>query len=98
MLDYEAVAATMSAHTEDAREGPRRSSRSGSRSSREVEAAPAFISRCIPCDEVGEFRRVILSAKAHVRDGTSHVVLEPLELVEKLAAIVPPRMSGGANF
>jgi len=27
------------------------------------------------------------------RDGTTHVALEPLELVEKLAALVPPPMS-----
>jgi len=34
--------------------------------------------------------RLLYSLKHPWRDGTAHVVFEPLELVEKLAALVPP--------
>lgn len=34
--------------------------------------------------------RLLYRLKRRWRDGTSHVIFEPLELVEKLAALVPP--------
>jgi hypothetical protein len=34
--------------------------------------------------------RLLYHLKRRWRDGTSHVILEPLELIEKLAALVPP--------
>ena len=34
--------------------------------------------------------RLLYRLKRRWRDGTTHVILEPLELVEKLAALVPP--------
>ena len=34
--------------------------------------------------------RLLYRLKRRWRDGTSHIILEPLELVEKLSALVPP--------
>jgi hypothetical protein len=34
--------------------------------------------------------RLLYRLKRRWRDGTSHVILEPLKLIEKLAALVPP--------
>jgi hypothetical protein len=34
--------------------------------------------------------RLLYRLKRRWRDGTTHMIFEPLELVEKLAALVPP--------
>jgi hypothetical protein len=34
--------------------------------------------------------RLLYRLKRRWRDGTSHIILEPLELIEKLSALVPP--------
>lgn len=39
--------------------------------------------------------RLLYRLKRRWRDGTSHVIYEPLEMVEKLAALVPPPPPGG---
>ena len=42
--------------------------------------------------------RLLYRLKHRWRDGTTHVVFEPLELVEKLAALIPPPRFHGARY
>jgi hypothetical protein len=37
--------------------------------------------------------RVLMTLKIAWRDGTSHLLLEPIEVLEKLAALTPPRIN-----
>jgi hypothetical protein len=51
---------------------------------------PAIANERLKRNHAGQ---VVLQLKSPYKDGTTHVVMEPLEFMERLAALVPPPTS-----
>jgi hypothetical protein len=61
----------------------------------DVGATRLYIDDTLPPRSFGDIRaaQVVLTLKTPYRDGTTHIVMSPLEFIQRLAALVPgPRL------